>query len=530
MLLVLFSYFSYKKINEDQLLWNDASFLLDIRTIVEFRLSLIEVQAFTSALNISLPASLLARTTDLNAQMVSLLEHMNALTENESPGGFYAYVVPLWDPVRNITYSATLPQLLSQVTWLFQQAERGNVQLLRENYENIHLSLQRFYSIREENLRASNAAALQRIKYCFGFYESLLIVTAFCSLPLYIYFKREELTVRSKLAFMSVKEIRKAIARLRATYDFLRKSYKKGAVSKLQIELNDRRGEKEEEAGSASKSIKITCEAEESKLFKNPVLYLLLLAFVAFFSNISVTLFVLSSRSDSSFAQAVVANKLINDMLIKTPLLLNTYLANLNNALSNAPQRNFSASLLAEAETGYYSVVGTLSHPTYATNSLAASIEAGATELLCRYVNCSSSNFSLEFVANSNKHRFNYWAPDNGIAPSAATINSWIRENGVGSLLAEVEYVLLLSSVIREFVERQFGSELSDLQVLFKILIGVFVPVNLLVMLVISRRFLNLLNGIIKSAEEIFMHFPVSVLVENTYLTSYFNSKAKHGK
>lgn len=79
-------------------------------------------------------------------------------------------------------------------------------------------------------------------------------------------------------------------------------------------------------------------------------------------------------------------------------------------------------------------------------------------------------------------------------------------------------------------MEKQFGSELSNLQVLFKILIGVFVPVNLMVMLVISRRFLNLLNGIIKSAEEIFMHFPVSVLVENTYLTSYFNSKAKHGK
>lgn len=43
---------------------------------------------------------------------------------------------------------------------------------------------------------------------------------------------------------MSVKEIRKAISRLRVTYDFLRKTYKKGAVSKLQIELNDRRGEK----------------------------------------------------------------------------------------------------------------------------------------------------------------------------------------------------------------------------------------------------------------------------------------------
>jgi hypothetical protein len=59
---------------------------------------------------------------------------------------------------------------------------------------------------------------------------------------------------------------------------------------------------------------------------------------------------------------------------------------------------------------------------------------------------------------------------------------------------------------------------------------GLFIPLNIVGMLVISRRFLNLLNRIIKSAEEVFMHFPVSVLVENTYLTSYFNSKAKHGK
>lgn len=530
MLLVLFAYFAYRMINEDQLLWNDASFLLDVRTIVEFRLSLIEVRAFTAALNISLPASLLARSSELNAQMVGLLEKMNALTENESPGGFYAYAVPLFDPVRNITYAATLPQLLNQVTWLFQQAEAGDAQLLRYNYENIHLSLERFYSSREEHLRTSNEAALQKLKYFFGFYEGLLVLTAFCSLPLYIYFKREELAVRSKLAFMSVKEIRKAVARLRVAYDFLRRTYKKGAVSKLQIELNDRRGEKEEEAGSASKSIKIAAEAEEGRLFKNPVLYALLLAFVAFFSNVSVTLFVLTGRSDNSFAQVVVANRLINDMLIKTPLLLNTYLANLNNALAGAPQRTFSPALIAQTETGYYSVVGTLSHPAYSGNSLAASIEAGATELLCRYVSCAGSKFSLEFVANSNKHRFNYWDPANGIAPSAATITSWVGENGVGELLAEVEYVLLLSGVIREFVERQFGSELSDLQLLFKILIGVFLPVNLVVMLVISRRFLSLLNGIIKSAEEIFMHFPVSVLVENTYLTSYFNSKAKHGK
>jgi hypothetical protein len=79
-------------------------------------------------------------------------------------------------------------------------------------------------------------------------------------------------------------------------------------------------------------------------------------------------------------------------------------------------------------------------------------------------------------------------------------------------------------------VEGRFSNSLRDMQILMVILMGVLIPLNTVVMLVISRKFLSLLNGIIKSAEEVFMHFPVSVLVENTYLTSYFNSKAKHGK
>lgn len=71
---------------------------------------------------------------------------------------------------------------------------------------------------------------------------------------------------------------------------------------------------------------------------------------------------------------------------------------------------------------------------------------------------------------------------------------------------------------------------MNRLEVVMVVLMAVLIPLNFALMLVISRRFLNLLNGIIRSAEEVFMHFPVSVLVENTYLTSYFNSKAKHGK
>jgi hypothetical protein len=77
--------------------------------------------------------------------------------------------------------------------------------MLRANYQILHSSLEYFYSEREDNLQSQNSNSFRIIKYLFGFYEGLLAATAFCSLPLYIYFKREELRVRSKLAFMNVK-------------------------------------------------------------------------------------------------------------------------------------------------------------------------------------------------------------------------------------------------------------------------------------------------------------------------------------
>jgi len=90
--------------------------------------------------------------------------------------------------------------------------------------------------------------------------------------------------------------------------------------------------------------------------------------------------------------------------------------------------------------------------------------------------------------------------------------------------------VLQLATLVRHNVESSFNSSLKDAKLLMIILISILIPLNTAVMLLISCRFLNLLNRIIKSAEEVFMNFPVSVLIENTYLTSYFNSKAKHGK
>lgn len=296
--------------------------------------------------------------------------------------------------------------------------------MLRANYQTMHSTLEDFYAQRSAFLSGEEGRRAEGVRLVFGFYEGLLCVTALCSLPLYIYFKREELAVRSKLAFMSGKEVRKAIARLRLTFDFMRSAYRKGAVTRLQVELSDKRAEKEEEIVNANKFIKITSEAEETKLFKNPVLYALLVAFVLFFSNLSVTLFALTSTANNAFAEVVAAYKLVNDLEVKTPLLLNTYLANLNNALRNTSQTNFSALIMSQTESGYFELVSQLALPFYA-DSLPRSILADSTSRLCSQNNCSLGNFSLAFIADSFRQRFNYWHPSNGQLPSPAAIASW---------------------------------------------------------------------------------------------------------
>lgn len=57
------------------------------------------------------------------------------------------------------------------------------------------------------------------------------------------------------------------------------------------------------------------------------------------------------------------------------------------------------------------------------------------------------------------------------------------------------------------------------------ILAAILIPLAIAIIFFIEVKFFNLLKTIRKSADEIFMHFHVSVLIENTYLASHFNSK-----
>lgn len=51
------------------------------------------------------------------------------------------------------------------------------------------------------------------MKVLLAVYEVIISLIALSAIPIYVYFKRQELTVRSKLAFMSQREIKKAIGR-----------------------------------------------------------------------------------------------------------------------------------------------------------------------------------------------------------------------------------------------------------------------------------------------------------------------------
>jgi hypothetical protein len=62
------------------------------------------------------------------------------------------------------------------------------------------------------------------------------------------------------------------------------------------------------------------------------------------------------------------------------------------------------------------------------------------------------------------------------------------------------------------------------------LLSATLIPINLLGLVLILRKYLTEVNQMVRSAEELFMQFPVPVLVENTYLTSYFNAKVKADK
>ncbi len=65
------------------------------------------------------------------------------------------------------------------------------------------------------------------------------------------------------------------------------------------------------------------------------------------------------------------------------------------------------------------------------------------------------------------------------------------------------------------------------------ILVGVgvaLVVLNTFMIALLEWKYICMINSMLKRAELIYSIFPINVLLENTYLTSYFNSKTKNAK
>lgn len=309
-----------------------------------------------------------------------------------------------------------------------------------------------------------------------------------------------------------------------------RGSIEKGAVAKFQNELMERKDEKEEDLGG-SKIIKLTYEPEGLKLFRKPATYYLLLLFVLFFSNLSLSIFLLARSHAGYFSAAVDANRLLVRLQNKTPLLVNVYLSNLNRALEGTPLHTYQPATLTETETGYFTLLSTLTLPNYTANPIAASVTNATTAPLCALIDCThDSTQTLQEIAQTFRERFVYWTPNNMITPSNATIAAWVSDNSVAGMLGSVGEVLRLAQWVQSSIDAAFTSYTSWEWSIGIWLSVILIPINALALALILGKYLNEVNQMVHRAEEVFMHFPVSVLVENTYLTSYFNAKTKAGK
>ena len=97
-------------------------------------------------------------------------------------------------------------------------------------------------------------------------------------------------------------------------------------------------------------------------------------------------------------------------------------------------------------------------------------------------------------------------------------------------LFNDIDKSLTLSLLEESQVDAIFEEQNKMYWTIIVILSAVLIPVNLIGLVYIVRKYLMGVNRMVRKAEELFMQFPVQVLVENTYLTSYFNAKIKAGK
>ncbi len=127
------------------------------------------------------------------------------------------------------------------------------------------------------------------------------------------------------------------------------------------------------------------------------------------------------------------------------------------------------------------------------------------------------------------KEKFAILLPEDKYSLTSESIAEWIEENRIENYMLWLEKMLTMAKSINAKIDF-FTEDEKDLRVMLLICALVLIPINIVLIVYAETRFLRFLNEMLMESEDIFRHFSVAVLVENTYLTSYFNSKIKQNK
>lgn len=93
-----------------------------------------------------------------------------------------------------------------------------------------------------------------------------------------------------------------------------------------------------------------------------------------------------------------------------------------------------------------------------------------------------------------------------------------------------LEEMLTMAKSMNAKMDGFFMEDEKDLRVKLLICALVLIRINIVLIVYAETRILRFLNEMLMESEDIFRHFNVAVLVDNNYLTSYFNSKIKQNK
>ena len=151
------SYFSFLFVTHLSEIEKDTNFQLEVSTTIEFELAFREVEKLSQLRNFTLSASLLEEVNKMSAHTTEIVQKMNKWTDGaDYPPDDFSETTTLYDPNRNVNFTATYPQLVTQLVSIYRNPTTDNINLLRHNFEVLHTWEKNFYKVRSEHILHEN--------------------------------------------------------------------------------------------------------------------------------------------------------------------------------------------------------------------------------------------------------------------------------------------------------------------------------------------------------------------------------------